>query len=110
MVSEGAVHSTGVHRLPKPRRMLVLDLSPRREDLEPIEIASRDEIASLQLDRLKRTLRHGYDAVAHYRSAFDTAGVAPDDLRTLSDLERFPFTTKADLRANYPFGLFAVPR
>ena len=88
----------------------MLDLTPRREDLEPIEIASRDEIAALQLARLKRTLRHVYDNVAHYRAAFDAAGVVPDDLRTLADLAKFPFTTKADLRANYPFGMFATPR
>jgi phenylacetate-CoA ligase len=88
----------------------MLDLTPRREHLEPIETASSDEIAALQLARLKRTLRHVYDNVAHYRTAFDAAGVAPDDLRTLPDLAKFPFTTKADLRANYPFGLFAVPR
>src|ERR1044072_3322890 len=88
----------------------MLDLTPRKEDLEPIEIASRDETAALQLDRLKRTLRRVYDGVPHYRKAFDAAGVHPDALRTLADLARFPFTTKADLRANYPFGLFAVPR
>jgi phenylacetate-CoA ligase len=88
----------------------MLDLSPRKEDLEPIEIASRDEIAALQLDRLKRTLRRVYDSVPYYRSAFGAAGVHPDALRTLDDLARFPFTTKADLRANYPFGLFATPR
>jgi phenylacetate-CoA ligase len=87
----------------------VLDLTPRREDLEPIEIASRDEIAGLQLARLKRTLRHVYDNVPHYRKAFDAAGVHPDGLHALADLARFPFTTKADLRANYPFGMFAVP-
>jgi phenylacetate-CoA ligase len=88
----------------------VLDLTPRREDLDPIEIASRDEIAAVQLARLKRTLRHVYDNVAHYWKAFDAAGVHPDDLNTLADLARFPFTAKEDLRANYPFGLFAVPR
>jgi phenylacetate-CoA ligase len=87
----------------------VIDLTPRREDLDPIEIASRDEIAALQLARLKRTLRHVYDNVPHYRKAFDAAGVHPDDLHALADLARFPFTTKADLRANYPFGMFAVP-
>jgi phenylacetate-CoA ligase len=86
------------------------DLTPRREDLEPIELASRDEIAALQLARLKRTLRHVYDNVPHYWKAFDAAGVHPDALDTLADLARFPFTAKADLRANYPFGLFAVPR
>ncbi len=88
----------------------MLDLTPRREDLDPIEIASRDEIAALQLARLKRTLRHVYDNVPHYWKAFDAAGVHPDDLNSLADLARFPFTSKQDLRANYPFGLFAVPR
>ena len=88
----------------------MLDLTPRRGDLDPIEIASRDEIAALQLARLKLTLRHVYDNVPHYRKTFDAAGVHPDDLDTLADLAKFPFTTKADLRANYPFGLFAVPR
>ena len=86
----------------------MIDLTPRREDLDPIEIASRDEIAALQLARLKCTLRHVYDNVPHYRKAFDAAGVHPDDLKTLADLAKFPFTTKADLRANYPFGMFAV--
>ncbi|HJZ44997.1 MAG TPA: phenylacetate--CoA ligase PaaK [Hyphomicrobiaceae bacterium] len=88
----------------------MLDLTPRREDLDPIEIASRDEIAAVQLARLKRTLRHVYDNVAHYWKAFDAAGVHPDDVNSLADLARFPFTAKEDLRANYPFGLFAVPR
>jgi phenylacetate-CoA ligase len=88
----------------------MLDLTPRREDLDPIEIASRDEIAAVQLARLKRTLRHVYDNVAHYWKAFDAAGVHPDDLNSLADLAKFPFTAKEDLRANYPFGLFAVPR
>ncbi len=86
------------------------DLTPRKEDLDPIEIASRDEIAALQLHRLRWSLKHAYDNVAHYRQAFDAAGVHPDDLRQLSDLKKFPFTTKHDLRANYPFGMFAVPR
>lgn len=78
--------------------------------LEPIERASRDEIAGLQTERLRRTLRHAYDNVAAYRAKFDAAGVHPDDFRRLEDLAKFPFTTKQDLRANYPFGLFAVPR
>jgi len=86
------------------------DLAPRKEDLDPIEIASRDEIAALQLNRLKWSLRHAYENVPHYRQAFDAAGVHPDDLKQLSDLKKFPFTTKHDLRANYPFGMFAVPR
>ena len=80
------------------------------KDLEPIERASRDEIAALQLQRLQATLRHAYAHVAHYRHAFEAAGVHPDDCRSLADLARFPFTTKADLRANYPFGMLAVPR
>jgi phenylacetate-CoA ligase len=88
----------------------MLDLTPRREDLDPIENASRDEIAALQLARLKHTLQHVYGNVVHYRKAFDAAGVHPDSLHSLADLAKFPFTTKADLRANYPFGLFAVPR
>jgi phenylacetate-CoA ligase len=83
---------------------------PAPGDLEPIERASRDEIAALQLERLKRSLRHAYDNVAHYRNLFEARGVHPDDLKQLSDLARFPFTTKKDLRDNYPFGLFAVPR
>ena len=83
---------------------------PAPGDLEPIETASRDEIAALQLQRLRQTLRHAYDHVPHYRQAFDARGVHPDDLKTLADLAKFPFTTKKDLRDNYPFGLFAVPR
>ena len=79
-------------------------------ELEPIERASRDEIAALQLERLKWSLRHAYDNVPHYRRKFDASGVHPDDLKTLADISRFPFTTKADLRDNYPFGMFAVPR
>ncbi len=86
------------------------DLSPRPGDLDPIETASRDEIAALQLLRLKSTLLHAYANIPHYAAAFAAAGVHPDDLHTLDDLKRFPFTTKADLRANYPFGMFAVPR
>jgi phenylacetate-CoA ligase len=86
------------------------DLTPDRADLEPIEIASRDEIAALQLDRLKWSLRHAYDNVPMYRKRFDEAGVHPDDLTALEDLARFPFTHKSDLRDNYPFGLAAVPR
>ncbi|MCO5057253.1 MAG: phenylacetate--CoA ligase [Rhizobiaceae bacterium] len=86
------------------------DLTPRKDELDPIEIASRDEIAALQLKRLKWSLRHAYDNVAHYRERFDTAGVHPDDLKDLADLSKFPFTVKGDLRNNYPFGMFAVPR
>ncbi|MGH7125715.1 MAG: phenylacetate--CoA ligase PaaK [Stellaceae bacterium] len=86
------------------------DLAPRRDELEPIEVASRDEIAALQLARLRKTLSHAYKNVPHYRDVFGTAGVHPGDLRDLADLRKFPFTTKQDLRANYPFGMFAVPR
>ncbi|MFO1344451.1 MAG: phenylacetate--CoA ligase PaaK [Burkholderiales bacterium] len=78
--------------------------------LHAIESASRDEIAALQLQRLKWSLRHAYDNVPHYKRTFDAKGVHPDDLKTLADLAKFPFTSKSDLRDNYPFGLFAVPR
>jgi len=81
-----------------------------RADLEPIETASQDELQSLQLQRLKATLHHAYTNVPHYRQRFDEKGVHPDDLKSLSDLAKFPFTGKDDLRANYPFGMFAVPR
>jgi phenylacetate-CoA ligase len=83
---------------------------PKPGDLEPIETASRDEIAALQLSRLRSTLARAYEKVPHYRQAFDRAGVRPDDCKTLADLARFPFTVKTDLRDNYPFGMFAVPR
>lgn len=86
------------------------DLTPAKDTLDPIEIASRDEISALQLDRLKWSLRHAYDNVPFYKQSFDDAGVHPDDLKQLSDLSRFPFTVKTDLRDNYPFGMFAVPR
>jgi phenylacetate-CoA ligase len=82
----------------------------RPNELEPIERASRDEIAALQLERLRATLAHVYANVPHYRRAFDEGGVHPGDLKTLADLAKFPFTGKKDLRDNYPFGLFAVPR
>jgi phenylacetate-CoA ligase len=78
--------------------------------LEPIETASRDEITALQTKRLKWTLEHAYDNVAAYRAKFDAAGVHPDDFRRIQDLAKFPLTTKHDLRANYPFAMFAVPR
>jgi phenylacetate-CoA ligase len=83
---------------------------PAPGDLEPIEKASGDELQALQLLRLKSTLQAAYERVAHYRTAFDAAGVHPNDLKSLADLAKFPFTAKADLRANYPFGMFAVPR
>ncbi|MGC1498269.1 MAG: phenylacetate--CoA ligase PaaK [Sulfitobacter sp.] len=86
------------------------DLSPKKSDLEAIEIASRDEIAALQLERMKWSLHHAYTNVAMYKKRFDEAGVHPDDLHDLKDLAKFPFTHKSDLRDNYPFGLSAVPR
>jgi phenylacetate-CoA ligase len=88
----------------------VVQRIPAPSDLEPIERASRDELQSLQLERLKWSLLHAYENVPHYRKAFDEKGVHPDDLKSLSDLARFPFTDKKTLRDNYPFGLFAVPR
>ena len=86
------------------------DLSPRPDELEPIETASADELSALQLRRLRWTVRHAYDNVPHYRASFEAAGVHPDDIKDLADLAKLPFTAKADLRANYPFGMFAVPR
>jgi phenylacetate-CoA ligase len=87
-----------------------VDLTPRCDTFDPIEVASRDEIAALQLERLKWTLHRVYDNVVHYREAFDRAGVHPSDLKALDDLRRFPFTTKSELREKYPFGLMAMPR
>src|SRR5580765_8508570 len=88
----------------------MLDLAPRPGDLDPIETASRDELAALQLERLRWTLRHAYENVGFYRKAFEANGVHPDDCHDLADLRAFPFTTKEDLRAGYPFAMFAVPR
>jgi phenylacetate-CoA ligase len=88
----------------------MLELAPSHDTLDPIEIASRDEITDLQTRRLQWSLRHAYENVPHYRKKLDAHGVHPDDLRSLADLRRFPFTTKEDLRENYPFGMFAVPR
>jgi phenylacetate-CoA ligase len=85
-------------------------LGADRASLDAIEIASRDEIEALQLARLKWSLSHAYDNVAHYRQAFDARGVHPGDIKALGDLRRFPFTVKDDLRQYYPFGMFAVPR
>ena len=86
------------------------DLSPKPGDLSAIETASRDEIEALQLERMRWSLTHAYTNVPHYKQSFDAAGVHPQDLKSLADLARFPFTVKTDLRSNYPFGLFAVPR
>src|SRR5665213_3173032 len=79
-------------------------------EMDEAERASRDEIVALQTKRLAWTLVHAYDNVAHYRKAFDRAGVHPRDFRQTSDLRHFPFTVKTDLRDNYPFNMFAVPR
>src|SRR6202140_868673 len=76
---------------------------------EPIEKASKDALAALQLGRLKTTLHQAYERVPHYKKKLDAAGVHPSDLKALADLAKFPFTTKDDLRQNYPFGMFAVP-
>lgn len=86
------------------------NLTPNHKHLDPIEIASIDEIRALQLERLKWSLRHAYNNIPMYKKRFDEQCVAPDDLKSLSDLEKFPFTYKDDLRSNYPFGMFAVPR
>ncbi|MQA05038.1 MAG: phenylacetate--CoA ligase [Streptosporangiales bacterium] len=88
----------------------MLDLRPGTGELEPIETASSDELAALQLERLRWSLRHAYENVPLYRERFDAAGVHPDDCRELADLRRFPFTTKQDLRDSYPFGMLGVPR
>jgi phenylacetate-CoA ligase len=87
-----------------------LGTAPPPELLDTGQRLSRDELLALQLDRLRWSLRHAHTNVPHYRSAFDAAGVTPDDCETLADLARFPLTTKLDLRDNYPFGMFAVPR
>ena len=85
------------------------DLTPDRASLDPIEIASRDEITSLQLARLKWTVAHAYENVGLYKRKFDAAGVHPDDLKVPEDIAKFPFTTKEDLRQSYPFEMMAVP-
>ncbi|HEX6980730.1 MAG TPA: phenylacetate--CoA ligase PaaK [Alphaproteobacteria bacterium] len=99
-----------IAREPKTAAGKVLRVGCERRLLDPIEIASRDEIAALQTKRLKWTLQHVYRNVPYYRKKFDEAGVHPDDFRRLEDLAKFPFTSKDDLRATYPFGMFAVPR
>ena len=87
-----------------------MSIQVNHSELEPIEKASQDELRALQLQRLKTTLQHAYDHVPHYRQRFDAQGIHPTDLKELSDLSKFPFTSKDDLRSNYPFGMFAVPR
>ncbi|MGH7101199.1 MAG: phenylacetate--CoA ligase family protein, partial [Acetobacteraceae bacterium] len=81
----------------------------RRDQLEPIETASRDELAAIVLERMQWSVRHAYANVAHYRKKCAENSVHPDDLKTIEDLAKFPFTTKQDLRETYPFGHFAVP-
>lgn len=83
--------------------------APPRDMLDPIEVASRDEIVALQTARMKWSLTHAYDNVPHYRQKYDSAGVHPEDFKELADLAKFPFTTKEDLRQTYPYGMFAVP-
>jgi len=90
---------------PAPRR---LGDPPPAGLLDPPERMSVDELRALQLERLQWTLRHAYENVPHYRASFEAAGVHPDDCRELSDLAKFPTTSKADLRENYPFGMFAA--
>jgi phenylacetate-CoA ligase len=87
-----------------------LGSSPEPALLDEAERLGVDELRALQLERLQWTLRHAYENVAHYRRVFDEAGVHPDDCKELADLARFPTTSKADLRENYPFGMFAVPQ
>ncbi len=91
-----------------PLRKLA-QLTPQPTDLDRYELASRDELRAWQRERLTWTLRHAYENVPHQRAKFDAAQVHPDDFKNLDDLAKFPFTAKADLRENYPFGMFAVP-
>ena len=99
--------TTAHHDLPGARR---LGTAPAPGELSAAERISRDELQARQLDRLRHTLRYAYDRVPAYRQKFDAVGVHPDDCRDLSDLGRFPTTSKHDLRDNYPFGMFAVPQ
>src|SRR3954466_11266574 len=87
-----------------------LGAAPAPSLLDAAERMDLDELRAVQLERLQWTLRHAYADVPHYRAAFDAAGVHPDDCRDLNDLAKFPTTTKAELRDNYPFGMFAVPQ
>lgn len=86
------------------------DFTPREQDLDPIEIASREEIEALQFHRMRRSLKHAFENSPFYRKRFIEHDVHPDDLKTLADIAKFPFTTKQDLRDTYPFGMFAVPQ
>ena len=84
------------------------DLQPKPGDLTAIETASTDEIASIQLERMQWSFKHAYENSAFYKAQFNAHNVHPDDLKTLADLAKFPYTTKQDLRDNYPFNMFAV--
>jgi phenylacetate-CoA ligase len=86
------------------------NLTPSKQSLDPIEIASRDEIEALQFHRMKRSLKHAYENSPFYRKRFIEYDVHPEELKTLADIAKFPFTVKQDLRETYPFGMFAVPR
>ena len=86
------------------------NLTPSKKSLDPIEIASRDEISDLQFKRMRWSLEHAYNNVEFYKNKFDNIGVHPSDFKTLTDIEKFPFTEKKDLRENYPFKMFAVPK
>ena len=86
------------------------EVQPAKEALDPFERCSRDQLVAWQRERLAWSLRHAYENVPHYRTAFEAAGVHPSDFKDLSDLAKFPFTAKADLRENYPFRMFAVPQ
>ena len=86
------------------------NLTPDKKSLDPIEIASLDEISDLQFKRMRWSLEHAYKNVKFYKKKFDAIGVHPSDLKTISDISLFPFTEKKDLRENYPFNMFAVPK
>lgn len=88
----------------------ITESNESRGELDAIEKASIDELRALQLKRLQWSVRHSYENVPFYKASFDQAGVHPDDIKSLQDLSKVPFTTKKDLRDNYPFGMFAVPR
>src|SRR6185312_8872887 len=90
-------------------RAMLAARAPEPELLDEAERMGAEQLRELQLRRLRWTLRHAYDKVPHYRRAFDAAGVHPEDCQALADLAKFPMTAKADLRDNYPFGMFAVP-
>ena len=104
--------STDAQSAPAARPTPAVDptLAPDPATLDAAERMSRDELTAVQTERLAQTVRHAYAGVAHYRAAFDDAGIDPSDVTSLDDLARLPTTSKEDLRQNYPFGMFAVPR